>query len=395
MLQLSGKPEHGSGSLGHLHKAFYLREVTLIAYVRLMIGMALAAIVTLTCGYAENHAAPAVKIGAILPLSGAASNFGAIARRGIELALEDLSPEDRARVSVVYEDDGLSNARSATAARKLLTIDKVDALLTWSSGTGLTVAGIAEAKRIPHVSIASDPAVAKGRTYSFTYWPIPEDEVRVLKEHLTIAKIKRVAVISQVHNGILAIRDEFLRQVKEDDSLVVVANEEVAGDVTDFRTVLERMRAKGDFDGFIPIFFPGQLSVCIKQARSLGITAKLFGFETFEDKDEIKAAAGSMTGAVYATGGDPKANFIQRYETKYPGESYYTANQAYDIINVYIDASRKTKDGASIVAYLKALKHRETASGVVNVTESNQFRLPTTLKEIGEDGVPRPLARSH
>jgi ABC-type branched-subunit amino acid transport system substrate-binding protein len=73
------------------------------------------------------------------------------------------------RVTVIYEDDGLSNARSATAARKLLTIDKVDALLTWSSGTGLTVASLAEAKRIPHMSIASDPAVAKGRTYSFTY----------------------------------------------------------------------------------------------------------------------------------------------------------------------------------------------------------------------------------
>ena len=65
---------------------------------------------------AETPSAPRITIGVILPLSGPAANFGAIAQRGVELALKDLSPEDRARTRVVYEDDGLVNARSATAA---------------------------------------------------------------------------------------------------------------------------------------------------------------------------------------------------------------------------------------------------------------------------------------
>jgi ABC-type branched-subunit amino acid transport system substrate-binding protein len=113
-----------------------------------------------------QQSAPRITIGAILPLSGEASNFGAIARRGIEMALDSLSADDRARVSVVFEDDALSNVRSATAARKLLSIDKVDALLTWSSGTGITVASMAESKRIPHISIASDPAVSANQRFS-------------------------------------------------------------------------------------------------------------------------------------------------------------------------------------------------------------------------------------
>ena len=78
----------------------------------------------------RGPSSPKIKIGAILPLSGAASNFGTLARRGIELALEDLSPADRARTTVVFEDDGLSNARSATAANKLLNVDKIDLLLS-------------------------------------------------------------------------------------------------------------------------------------------------------------------------------------------------------------------------------------------------------------------------
>ncbi len=360
-----------------------LRDVRVVAATFWIIATQLA--------FAEDKTPPPLTIGAILPLSGGASNFGAIARRGIELALAELTPEDRARVKVVYEDDGLSNARSATAARKLLTIDKVDALLTWSSGTGLTVAGLAEATRIPHMSIASDPAVARGRTYSFTYWPTPEDEAQTLHDHLVARGIKKVALISQVHNGILAVRDAFVQQAAKGAQIAIVANEELAGDTTDFRAVLERIKGKGEFEAFIPIFFPGQLATCIRQARALGITAPLFGFETFDDKDEIKAAGGLMTGAVYATGGDPQADFIKRYEAKYPGESYYTANQAYDIIQLYVTATRERKDSQSIVSFVRSLKNYPTSSGLVSATPSNQFRLPTTLKKINSDGIPENL----
>jgi ABC-type branched-subunit amino acid transport system substrate-binding protein len=114
--------------------------------------------------HGEVPSAPSITIGAILPLTGSASNFGAIAQRGIELALEDLPPADRARTRVIYEDDGLVNARSATAARKLLSINKVDALITWSSGTALTVASILEASRVPQIAIASDPAVVREKS---------------------------------------------------------------------------------------------------------------------------------------------------------------------------------------------------------------------------------------
>lgn len=364
-----------------------LKQTSTILYVVLLLSN-----LNLSIARADQTATlPPLTIGAILPLSGSASNFGAIARRGIELALEDLPPEDRARVKVLFEDDGLSNMRSATAARKLLTIEKVNALLTWSSGTGITVASIAETKKIPHLSIASDPAVALGHSYSFTYWPIAADEAHALYDHLVARGAKRMAIISQVHNGILAIRDSFLERIREGGNISVTANEEVSGETTDFRAVLERIKAKGDFDAFIPIFFPGQLAVCITQARAAGITAPLFGFETFEDKDEIKAARGHMNGAVYATGGDPQIDFIKRYQAKYPGESYYTANQAYDIVQLLVAASRTSNDGDTMLAFLRSRKQYSTSSGLVSVTVNNQFRLPTTLKRIGSDGTPGNL----
>jgi branched-chain amino acid transport system substrate-binding protein len=201
--------------------------------------------------------------------------------------------------------------------------------------------------------------------------------------------IKRAALVSQVHNGILAIRDAFVRELEETTSIAIVANEEVAGDVTDFRAVLQRVKSKGEFDAFMPIFFPGQLAVCIKQARAAGITAQLLGFDSFEDKDEIKAAAGFMIGAIYATGGDPQLEFVGKYERRYPGQSYYTANQAYDIIRLFVEASRTSKNGNSVVQYLQSVRDKDMASGRVSIAANNQFRLPTTVKQIGPDGIPQ------
>jgi ABC-type branched-subunit amino acid transport system substrate-binding protein len=305
----------------------------------------------------------------------------------VELALDDLSPEDRERTRVVYEDDGLVNARSATAARKLLSIDKVDALITWSSGTALTVASIVEGARVPQIAIASDPAVVRNRKFSFTYWPLPEDEARTLYEYLVRVGKERVAVLTLVHNGALAIRDAFVTLIGQDAKVKMVANEEVAGDVVDFRSVLSRMKAKGEVDCFIPILFPGQLAVSIKQAREVGISASLVGFETFEDKDEFHASGGLLAGAVYATGADPDPRFIERYRVKYPDLSFYTANQTYDALKLLVAATRSAKDGPTIAEFLQTLRDYPTASGPATSTGDNRFKLPTALKQLDASGV--------
>jgi ABC-type branched-subunit amino acid transport system substrate-binding protein len=335
---------------------------------------------------------PTLKVGVILPLSGPAANFGAIARNGIELALRDLTPDDRSRVQVVYEDDGLVNTRTATAARKLLDIDKVNALITWSSSSGLTIAGMCESKRVPQIAIASDPSVVKGKKYSFTYWPLPQDEARLLYDYLATSGVKRVAIITLSHNGALAIRDSFMDLATERGGVSVVASEEVASDLTDFRGVLNRIKQKGEIEGFLPVLFPGQLAIAIKQAREVGIVAPLYGFETFEDKDEYKASGGLLAGAVYATGGDPSAEFVARFEAAYPGSSYYTANQTYDALRLLVEATQSGVDSDRIVSFLRSLRNFPTASGLATSTGDNRFNLPCALKTIDANGTAMRVA---
>jgi ABC-type branched-subunit amino acid transport system substrate-binding protein len=150
--------------------------------------------------------------------------------------------------------------------------------------------------------------------------------------------------------------------------------------------VLERIKSKGDIDAFIPIFFPGQLSIAVRQARALGITAPLVGFETFEDKDEILAAQGLFSGVVFATGADPSQDFIDAFQKANPGATMYTASNCYDSIRLLIEASRIGKDGNTVSTFLRSLKNYKAVSGIISATGDNRFSLPTTLKTIDKNG---------
>jgi ABC-type branched-subunit amino acid transport system substrate-binding protein len=352
--------------------------------------IALAGILGVAVPQGHSETSP-LKIGAILPLTGSSAMFGLTCKAAIEQALSELPVDERSRVSVVYEDDGLVASRSVAAGQKLLNVDKIDALISWSSSTALSMVALTERKKIPHLSIASDPAVAVGRSYSFTYWALPEDEAKTLYEHLVGQGKRRVAIIAVTHNGLLAVRDAFARLAATDNRIEIVSSEEVGSDVQDFRGVLERIRSRGSIDAFIPIFFPGQLGVVVRQARGGGITAPIFGFETFEDYDEIKASAGLFSGVVYATGADPAEVFVKKFKGTNPDANLYSASNCYDCAQLLVKASQVSSDPDAQARFLRSLRSYPTASGSISSTGDNRFSLPTVLKTIDASGEPKPL----
>jgi branched-chain amino acid transport system substrate-binding protein len=331
-----------------------------------------------------------IKIGLVVPLTGPAAVFGKSCRAAADLAVKELPKEKSNRVKLLVEDDGLVSARSVAAGRKLMDIDQVQGLVSFSSSTALSLAPIVEQKHIPQMAIASDPAVALGRVYTFTYWVSPERRADLLCQRLEVSGKKRIAILSVTHSGMLAVREALLQRLAQTRVLEVVANEEVSNDVLDFRGVLQRMRAREPFDAFIPILFPGQLAASIKQARALGIDAPLYGFETFEDKNEIRAAGGLMTSAVYATSIDSSSDFQKRLEALDPAVSSYAASNCYDSVMLLVRTLAESSSGEQAAQSLRMIKDYIGEAGIVSATGDNRFDLPGMLKTIDSDG--RPVA---
>lgn len=70
-----------------------------------------------------------VKVGVLLPLSGASSVAGKAALNGIQLAVDEANRGGKVRLELAVADDGTDPAKAVPALTKLLTVDRVDIVI--------------------------------------------------------------------------------------------------------------------------------------------------------------------------------------------------------------------------------------------------------------------------
>ncbi len=117
----------------------------------------------------RNPNSNTVKIGVIAPLEGGAAVFGESLVKGIQMAQVDLKDRTgtKYKYEIIVEDDGSTAAKAASAAQKLIYVDKVDAVITTTSVTGNAAKPVALAAKVPHICVCSDITIANAE-YNFT-----------------------------------------------------------------------------------------------------------------------------------------------------------------------------------------------------------------------------------
>jgi branched-chain amino acid transport system substrate-binding protein len=152
----------------------------------------LAAIVLATGLSFQAAAQEAVKIGAIYPLSGNAASAGTAAKAAIEIAAEIINGDHQdlgdltlakgaglpglkgAEVSVVFADNQGTRAAGQNQALRLITEEKVHALLgAYQSGITLTASAIAERHGVPFLNAESVAANLSERGFKWFFRTTP------------------------------------------------------------------------------------------------------------------------------------------------------------------------------------------------------------------------------
>ena len=100
-----------------------------------------ALLLTLAALAGALHAADPIKIGEFASLTGKEAGFGQTSHQGVVLAIEEINAAGGVLgrpLELVYEDNQTKTGESATAAKKLISRDKVVALIgEVSSGRSL------------------------------------------------------------------------------------------------------------------------------------------------------------------------------------------------------------------------------------------------------------------
>jgi branched-chain amino acid transport system substrate-binding protein len=174
-----------------------------------VVGLLSAAAIAVALATGASAEDKVVKIGAIYPLTGNAASAGIHAKAAIEVALDIINnahPElsalplaknaglaglGGAKVEVVFADNQGSPATGQNQALRLITEEKVVALIgAYQSGITLTASAIAEKYGIPFLTPESVAAnlTERGFKWFFRTTPIAPDFAKVYNDFLTDMK---------------------------------------------------------------------------------------------------------------------------------------------------------------------------------------------------------------
>jgi len=313
--------------------------------LRVLAGLACAAAAA-GCGGLRREP---VKIGFFMSISGRDASFGEASLRGARLAAERLNAEGGVLgrpVELVVEDDRSVAGESATAAKKLISRERVVALVgECSSARTLEAAPIAQASGIPLVTPAStSPRVTEAGDAVFRVCFTDEFQGEVIatfaRRRLGLARAALLVDSTAPYS--VGLAQCFSRTFTALGG-TVVASQKYAGADTDFRGQLTAIRAAGPDALFLPGYYVAA-GLVARQARDLGLRATIIGGDGFEAPQLLEIGGAALEGAYYSThfaveSTDPVSrSFVQAYRARWGAEPNSLSALTYDAVRLVADA---------------------------------------------------------
>ncbi|MFM7752455.1 MAG: ABC transporter substrate-binding protein, partial [Opitutaceae bacterium] len=278
------------------------------------------------------------------------------------------------KIQLITEDNQSKAGESATIAKKLISRDKVVALIgEVASMRSLEAAPIAQQSRIPMISPSStNPKVTEIGNYVFRVCFIdPFQGVVMAKFARNTLKLKRVAVLTSVSSAYsVGLAKYFKERFAQDGGVIALEQRFTEGD-KDFKAQLTAIKAANVDGVFLPGYYTEAALVC-KQARDLGLSLPLFGGDGWEAPQLISIGGAAVEGTYYSTHYSPEnkspavSGFVERFRKRWNNEvPDAMAALGYDAAMVIADAIKRagTTDSTKLRDALAATKNLAGVTG--------------------------------
>lgn len=268
-----------------------------------------------------------IKIGVMLPFTGPLSEFGGNFQNAADLAAKHLA-DAGVPVELVYADTQTSAIPAVEAARKLVDVDQVFAVIgAAASGVTIPIAqSVTIPKQIPQVSYAStSPLISllpDDQGKNFLYRTCPSDALQgVVLGRLAAEQGYKTASVIFVNNPYgQGLTDVFKASFEQQGGkvLVTVPHDEAAAP-----TYVAELRkaAEGNPDVLVAISYPGHATIYLREAFEGNFFSK-FLFVDGTKSEEIIAAVGaaSLEGMLGTAPGSEKGPSLDAFITSYEAE---------------------------------------------------------------------------
>lgn len=340
----------------------------------------------------------AIKIGEVGSMTGSEATFGISTHQGIELAIKEANDAggiNGKKLQVISLDDQGKPEEAATAVTKLITQDKVIAILgEVASSRSLAMAPIAQQYKVPMLSPSStNPKVTEQGDHIFRVCFIDPFQGSVMaKFAFETLKVKKVAIIRDVKSDYSVGLADFFTQTFTKIGGTIVGDTSYSSNDTDFKSQLTQLRGKSPEAIFIPGYYT-EVGLIARQARELGIKVPLLGGDGWDSPKLTEIGAKAIEGSYFsnhysAEDKSPQVqDFVKKFQTAYNVVPDGLAAMGYDAALVLINAMKvSAKPGVAVTSAdirnaLAATKDFQAVTGKITIDENrNAVKAAVVLK---------------
>jgi len=360
-------------------KIFHLTIVFVIAVV-----IAIAIIST------QPKQEETIKIGAIYPLTGAASYLGEGNSIGAIIAADLLNGKGGikgAKLKIIIEDSQSDPKIGLNAFDKLINVERVPAVLTTLTNVAFSVRPLAEENHVIILAESSHPDLTKNFSYTFRNFYTTREANDLLINFIMQNNFSEIAI--------LYINDDFGKSAVVDletrslmNNFKITSKESFERTETDFRTILLKIKDKDPKLIYVVGFGPS-VAIIYNQAKELGIISNMIGFIICGQGNVFEAAKQSLEGTYSLepyidTNSKVYKQLLAIYTDRFPNRPLdQEVIVAFDAVNIVSDALNSgALTGEEIKDYLISKKRFEGASGYVQFDTDGDSKRPMKIVKI-------------
>lgn len=293
-----------------------------------------------------------IKIGTILTLSGAASEFGKSALDGIDMAVKEINDAGGAlgrQIKIISEDDKGEPSEGARAAARLASKKELAGIIgTIMSKISLSCAPIAQTAKIPMITPTStnEKVTQTGEFIFRTCFIDPYQGVLGASFAYKSLRTRKAAVLYSDETDYTKGMAESFRLAYEKAGGLIVAYESYAPKKTDFKSMILKALSVYPDILYLPNYYV-DVALIAKQARALGFNGPLLGGDGWDSPSLSKIAGNSINNGFFVNhfvADDTTSRvqvFVNRFTSRYGHQPDALAALGYDSVYILVDAIKR------------------------------------------------------
>jgi branched-chain amino acid transport system substrate-binding protein len=307
------------------------------------------------------HAAPPIKIGSFLSVTGPAAFLGDPEQKTLELYVEKINAAGGVlgrKLQLIAYDSGGNADKARTFVKRLIEEDKVDAIVGGSTtGETMAVIPLVEQAEVPFISLAGAVVIVEPvKKWVFKTPATDRMACEKIFADMKMRGISKIGLISGSGGFDKSMRAQCM-QVAGKYGIEIVADETYDSKDTDMTPQLTKMRQDTRVQAVLNAGFGAAPAIVTKNFRQIGMSVPLYQSHGVASKEYIKLSGDAANGvrlpaaallvAKALPANDPQKNVVTAYEhdfeSRYHQDVSTFGGHAYDGLHLVVNAMKSAK----------------------------------------------------